>query len=84
MLSEWAAAVIGATARLVVEDVVTSGGQLVESVRQMKGRGAEIGAAICVIDREEGGREALEAIGVELSSLFTRTELSRLTEPRGA
>lgn len=60
---------------LVVEDVVTSGGQILLSVADLRQRGAHVDAAVCVIDREQGGAEALADIGVELRSLFTRSDL---------
>jgi len=60
---------------LVVEDVVTSGGQVVISSGDLRERGARISRALCVIDREAGGREKLAAADVELSALFTITEL---------
>jgi orotate phosphoribosyltransferase len=43
----------------VIEDVVTSGGQVVESCRALRERGAQITRVLCVIDRESGGTEAL-------------------------
>jgi orotate phosphoribosyltransferase len=60
---------------VVVEDVVTSGGQVVASCRELRERGAEIAAVLCVIDRQAGGVEALAADGLELRSLFTADEL---------
>lgn len=60
---------------LVVEDVVTSGGQVVASTADLRARGAVVEWAICVIDREGGGTEALADAGVELSALFTMSEL---------
>jgi orotate phosphoribosyltransferase len=60
---------------LVVEDVVTSGGQLALSTKDLRDRGAIVEHAVCVIDREAGGREALADIGVTLSPLFTMSEL---------
>jgi orotate phosphoribosyltransferase len=61
---------------LVVEDVVTSGGQVAISTRQLRELGARIDTALCVIDREEGGTEALARDGIQLRSLLTRTDLS--------
>ena len=61
----------------VVEDVVTSGGQVVASVRQLRELEAVVGDALCVIDREEGGTEALAAEGIRLHALLTRTDLER-------
>jgi len=60
---------------LVVEDVVTSGGQVAVSTGQLRELGARIDTALCVIDREEGGAEALARDGIQLRSLFTRTSL---------
>ena len=59
----------------VVEDVVTSGGQVVTSCGDLRERGATVEHALCVIDRQSGGPEALADIGVELGPLFTMTEL---------
>ncbi|MDP9388160.1 MAG: orotate phosphoribosyltransferase [Actinomycetota bacterium] len=60
---------------VVVEDVVTSGGQVVTSVGDLRRLGAVVTDAVCVIDREAGGREALAEAGVALRSLFTMAEL---------
>jgi orotate phosphoribosyltransferase len=60
----------------VVEDVVTSGGQVVTSCGDLRERGAIVDVALCVIDRESGGPEALAKIDVELRALYTMTELS--------
>lgn len=59
----------------VVEDVVTSGGQVVESCAALRGEGADIVAVLCVIDREAGGPANLAAEKLELSALFTMSEL---------
>jgi orotate phosphoribosyltransferase len=60
---------------IVVEDVVTSGGQVRQSIEDLRHLGAICNIAICVIDREQGGKENLSKIGVELRSLFTMSEL---------
>jgi orotate phosphoribosyltransferase len=67
----------------VIEDVVTSGGQVIESCRQLRDRGADIAAVLCVIDREAGGRENLAAEGLDLRALFTISQLrdGRVTDP---
>jgi orotate phosphoribosyltransferase len=61
---------------VVVEDVVTSGGQVVMSCADLRERGAEIVRVLCVIDREAGGAAALQAEGLDLRALFTMTELA--------
>jgi orotate phosphoribosyltransferase len=60
---------------VVVEDVVTSGGQVVMSCRQLRERGAAIVRVLCVIDREAGGADALRAEGLQLHALFTMAAL---------
>ena len=59
----------------VVEDVVTTGGQVVLSTKDIRERGALVTTALCVIDRQQGGTEGLDEISVELRSLFTKSEL---------
>jgi orotate phosphoribosyltransferase len=54
----------------LVEDVVTSGGALLESVQALRRAGLECRNAVCVIDREEGGVDALARQGVRLRALF--------------
>jgi len=60
---------------VVVEDVVTSGGQLVESCAALRELGADIVRVLCVIDREAGGAVNLAAHGLELRSVFTMSGL---------
>jgi orotate phosphoribosyltransferase len=59
----------------VVEDVVTSGGALLESVDALRDAGLIVRDAVCVVDREEGGVEALARRDVSLRSLFTASEI---------
>ncbi len=59
----------------VVEDVVSSGGQLIQSCAALRERGADIVSVLCIIDREEGGRENLAAEGLQLRSVFTMSQL---------
>jgi orotate phosphoribosyltransferase len=60
----------------VVEDVVTSGGAAVDSVEALREAGLEVRNAVCVVDREEGGAEALAGEGVCLRALFRLSELA--------
>ena len=59
----------------VVEDVATTGGSMVTSVKLLRGAGAEVKRAVVVVDREEGASEALRAEGVELIALIKRSQL---------
>jgi orotate phosphoribosyltransferase len=61
---------------LIIEDVVTSGGQVVESSLALRNLGAVVTDAICVIDRDAGGPAALSSVGITLHSLFRKSELS--------
>lgn len=61
----------------VIEDVVTSGGQLIKSCTALRDRGADIVAVLCVIDRETGGVDNLAAHDLHLRSLWTMTQLQR-------
>jgi orotate phosphoribosyltransferase len=60
---------------LVIEDVVTSGGQIIESVKQLRNFGAIITKVLCVIDRESGGKENLKQNDLSLLPLFSMSEL---------
>ncbi len=60
---------------LIVEDVVTSGGQIVLSTQDLRDLGAVINKAVCVIDREAGGKAKLAEVGIELNPLFTMSQL---------
>ncbi len=62
---------------LVVEDVVTSGGQVVLSTQELRNLGAQVTHAVCVIDRESGGTEKLAAEGIELRALFKMSDLKQ-------
>jgi len=59
----------------LIEDVVTSGGALTEAVAAVREAGLEVRNAICVVDREEGGADALARIGVRLRSLYRAGDL---------
>jgi|DewCreStandDraft_4_1066084.scaffolds.fasta_scaffold00288_54 orotate phosphoribosyltransferase len=63
---------------LIVEDVITSGGQVVLSANDLRSIGAIINTTVCVIDRESGGDEALKAIDIELSALFKMSEIKEI------
>jgi orotate phosphoribosyltransferase len=54
----------------LVEDVVTSGGAAVAAVRALREAGLTCRTAVCVVDREEGGTDALAREAVRLAALF--------------
>lgn len=60
---------------LIVEDVLTTGGQVLEAAKTLEDLGAKIVKIVAVIDREEGARENIEKAGYRFESLFTTTDL---------
>jgi orotate phosphoribosyltransferase len=68
----------------LIEDVVTAGGAALEAVSALREVGLEVRTAICVVDREEGGHDALARHAVRLRPLFTASELLELpANPHG-
>jgi len=59
----------------LVEDIVTSGGALLESVAAVREAGLVVRTAVCVIDREEGGSDALARLAVRLRPLYRVKDL---------
>ena len=62
---------------LLIEDVVTTGGQMVLSAQDLRAEGAIVEHALCVIDREGGGADVAAAEGIELRALFTMRDLEQ-------
>ena len=68
----------------LVEDVVTSGGAAIEAVEALREAGMRVSQAVCVVDREEGGVDALARAAVRLRSLFRGSELREIAaKPHG-
>jgi orotate phosphoribosyltransferase len=60
---------------VLIEDVVSSGGALIDTLSMLKADGLWPVRALCVIDRESGGKEALAGAGLELKSPFTYSQI---------
>ncbi len=60
---------------VIVEDVATTGGQVLEAAQTIQECGASVEAIIAVIDRCEGARENIEGAGFVFESLFTTSDL---------
>lgn len=60
---------------VVVDDVITTGGSTLKAVDAIEAEGGKVLFAFVLVDREEGGRQALEDRGLEVVSLFTRSDL---------
>jgi orotate phosphoribosyltransferase len=61
---------------LLVEDILTTGGQVLEAAKSLQEAGAEIVKIVAVIDRLEGARANIEGAGFELASLLTTADLN--------
>lgn len=68
---------------LVVEDVVTTGGQIIASAKELRRLGAQILGVVCVIDREAGATTNLTADGLAFHPLFTMSEIKSLAGIEG-
>jgi orotate phosphoribosyltransferase len=62
----------------LVEDIVTSGGALVDAISAVRDAGLVVRTAVCVVDREEGGADALARHAVRLRPLFRAGDLLRV------
>ena len=60
---------------IVVDDVITTGGSTLKAIDAIEREGGTIAFCLVLVDREEGGREAIEARGIPVVSLFTRGSL---------
>ena len=60
---------------IVVDDVITTGGSTIKAIDAIEAAGGKILFALVLVDRQEGGREAIEARGIPVVSLFTRATL---------
>ncbi|MEX2670875.1 MAG: orotate phosphoribosyltransferase [Phycisphaeraceae bacterium] len=60
---------------VLLEDVCTTGGQILEAAKVIEATGAQVTQIIGTIDREEGARENIEAAGYTFQALFTKTDL---------
>lgn len=60
---------------IVVDDVITTGGSTLKAIDAIEAEGGKVAAALVLVDREEGGRDAIEARGIPVYAMFTRTTL---------
>jgi orotate phosphoribosyltransferase len=60
----------------VIEDVVTSGASILRAIERIEAAGYQPVQALAIFDRQEGGREALQAKGYRLQSIYTREDLN--------
>ena len=58
----------------IVDDVVTTGGSTIQAIQRAREEGLVPVAAFALVDRREGGAEAIEAQGVKLHALYERRD----------
>ncbi len=59
---------------VVIDDVITTGGSTITAIERLRESGLTVVRAAVIVDREEGGREGIEKTGVEVVSLFKRSD----------
>jgi orotate phosphoribosyltransferase len=60
---------------VVIEDVITTGGSALKAAEVIRAAGATILGVLAIVDREEGGREAIEAAGLQVASIARVSEI---------
>jgi orotate phosphoribosyltransferase len=60
---------------VIVDDVITTGKSTIEAITRAKEAGLEIVKVIALIDRQEGGREAIKTLGYDVKAIVTRAEV---------
>ena len=60
---------------IIVDDVITTGGSTIKAMDVIEAAGGKVAFALVLVDREEGGRQAIEARGVPVVSLYSRSTL---------
>lgn len=57
------------------DDVVTSGGSILKGIAEVEAQGARVAVVMAIIDREEGGREKIEASGYRFQAIYKKSDL---------
>ena len=66
----------------IIEDVITTGGSALRAIEAVRAAGGDVRGVLALVDREEGGRESLEAAGVEVVALTTASEIVKRMDGR--
>lgn len=68
---------------LLVEDVITSGKSLLETIPEIENEGISVSDIVVVLDRQQGGKELLESKGYRVHTLFTISEVCTMLREEG-
>ena len=68
---------------LLVEDVITSGKSLLETIPEIENEGITVSDIVVVLDRQQGGKELLESKGYNVHTLFTISEVCKMLKEEG-
>ncbi|AVQ13188.1 Orotate phosphoribosyltransferase [Leptospira santarosai] len=63
---------------VIVDDVITTGGSTIQAIRSMRDSGIEVVQGICILDRQEGGKDAILAEGVQMFPIFKKSDFGNL------
>ena len=63
---------------VIVDDVITTGKSTIEAISKAKEGGLEVVKVIALVDRQEGGKENIEALGYKVDTIVTREEVMEL------
>jgi len=59
----------------IIEDVITTGGSALRAIEAVRSAKASVAGVLALVDREEGGRQAIERAGIGVISLVTATQI---------
>lgn len=68
---------------LLVEDVITSGKSLIETISEVENEGLNVSDIVVVLDRQQGGKELLENKGYQVHTLFSISEVCKILSDEG-
>lgn len=60
---------------VVVDDTITTGGSTLEAIEKVRAEGGHVAFALVLVDRSEGGLQAIEATGVPVIAIFSRADI---------
>jgi orotate phosphoribosyltransferase len=62
---------------LIVEDVITTGSSTIKAIKRARQAGLKVMGVVVLIDRQEGGKEAIETMGLPFKALLTKEGIFR-------